>query len=162
MDIVTTLVKSTFSWKDLISSTGSATKASVSVILVLLYGYLSRKYKFLSRKTEDVSAGTRTVNPLAELPTSPRCVPDSKYPAFVLRSSCLRFSSVRSVLLPRQRTSHRASVLKRSFPPVRLTNMLEHHASDWIIIVVSLVFQLVSLAFGLVGWKLFKMPQWIV
>lgn len=55
MDAVTTLVKSSFSWKDLISSTGSATKASVSVILVLLYGYLSRKYKFLSKKTEDVS-----------------------------------------------------------------------------------------------------------
>lgn len=67
MDMVTNLVKSSFSWKDLISSTGSATKASVSVILVLLYGYLSRKYKFLSKKTEDVSAKMDGEKPIAEL-----------------------------------------------------------------------------------------------
>lgn len=60
MDLVTTLVKSSFSWKDLISSTGSATKASISVILVLLYGYLSRKYKFLSKEAEDVSSRNQT------------------------------------------------------------------------------------------------------
>lgn len=45
---------------------------------------------------------------------------------------------------------------------MRLINLRKLNASDWIIIVVSLVFQLVSLVFGIIGWKLFKMPQWIV
>ncbi|KAI5450380.1 hypothetical protein NCC49_003162 [Naganishia albida] len=116
MDAVTTLVKSSFSWKDLISSTGSATKASVSVILVLLYGYLSRKYKFLSKKTEDQ-----------------------------ISSLCVTF------FLP--------SLLFSEIGPLATPKNL---ASYWIIIVVSLVFQLLSLLFGLVGWKLFRMPQWIV
>lgn len=56
MEFVTTIVKSSFSFKDLLQSTGSATKASFSVLLVLLYGYLTRKYKWLSKETEDVSS----------------------------------------------------------------------------------------------------------
>jgi hypothetical protein len=55
MEFVTTIVKSSFSWKDLLQSTGSATKASISVLLVLLYGYLTRRYKWLSKETENVS-----------------------------------------------------------------------------------------------------------
>lgn len=55
MDTVTTFIASSFKWKDVLQSTASATKASVSVILVLLYGFLSRKYDFLTQETEDVS-----------------------------------------------------------------------------------------------------------
>ena len=58
MDFVTTVVKSSFNIKDLLQSTGSATKASFSVLLVLLYGYLTRRYKWLSKETEDVSQRT--------------------------------------------------------------------------------------------------------
>lgn len=58
MDAVTTYISSSFSWKDVLQSTGSATKASVSVILVLLYGFLSRRYDFLTQETEDVSEAT--------------------------------------------------------------------------------------------------------
>ena len=63
MDFVTSVVKSSFNIKDLLQSTGSATKASFSVLLVLLYGYLSRKYKWLSKETEDVSYSTATSVP---------------------------------------------------------------------------------------------------
>jgi hypothetical protein len=40
-------------------------------------------------------------------------------------------------------------------------SLLIHHVPDWIIIVYSLLFQLVSYAFGEVGVRLFKMPQWL-
>lgn len=68
MDFVTTVVKSSFNIKDLLQSTGSATKASFSVLLVLLYGYLTRRYKWLSKETEDVSQRTpRGCGPLSYL-----------------------------------------------------------------------------------------------
>lgn len=67
MEFVTTIVKSSFSFKDLIQSTGSATKASISVLLVLLYGYLTRKYKWLSKETEDVSSSAAVCRSLSYL-----------------------------------------------------------------------------------------------
>lgn len=39
--------------------------------------------------------------------------------------------------------------------------VLIHCVPDWIIIAYSLLFQLVSYAFGEVGVRLFKMPQWL-
>lgn len=78
MDLVTTVVKSSFNIKDLLQSTGSATKASFSVLLVLLYGYLTRKYKWLSKETEDVSR--RAPNGCSSLSLSLRIC--SKYQSF--------------------------------------------------------------------------------
>lgn len=33
---------------------------------------------------------------------------------------------------------------------------------DWIVVVYSLLFQLISLTFGLIGTKLLRMPKWIM
>ncbi|KAJ9118171.1 hypothetical protein QFC22_004075 [Naganishia vaughanmartiniae] len=113
---MTTYLSSSFSWEDVISSTASATKASVSVILVLLYGFLSRRYDFLTQETEDQISSLSV-----------------------------------SLFLP--------SLLFSEIGPLATPKNL---ASYWIIIVVSLVFQLTSFVFGIIGWKLLKMPQWIV
>ncbi|KAJ9099766.1 hypothetical protein QFC21_003764 [Naganishia friedmannii] len=116
MNAVTAYISSSFSWKDVLQSTASATKASVSVILVLLYGFLSRRYDFLTQETEDQISSLSV-----------------------------------SLFLP--------SLLFSEIGPLATPKNL---ASYWIIIVLSLGFQLISFAFGVIGWKLLRMPQWIV
>lgn len=41
-------------WSSVLTSTLSACRASISVILVLLYGFLIRRWKWISQETENV------------------------------------------------------------------------------------------------------------
>ncbi|KAG7580157.1 hypothetical protein FFLO_00128 [Filobasidium floriforme] len=98
------------------TTTLSALQASVTVLLILGYGYYLRRSDFVDRKTE---------NGVSKL-----CVK--------IFLPCLLFSQIGPLATP------------------------ENLESYWIVVVLSLAYQLISWLFGFIGVKLFGFPQWIV